>query len=63
MTSSIIYLSYIINRKGKTTHFIPYRKVINAKEFISLFYKIVINRYKIPVEIILDRDKLFISKF
>ena len=53
----------IIDRKGKTIHFVLYREVINAEEFISLFYKIIISRYKILVEIILDRDKLFISKF
>ena len=40
-----------------------YREVINAKEFISLFYKVGISQYKILVEIILDKDKLFISKF
>ena len=43
-----------VDRKGKMAHFIPYREVINAKEFISLFYRIVITRYRIPVEIILD---------
>ena len=32
----------IINRKGKITYFVLYREVINAKEFVSLFYKIVI---------------------
>ena len=53
----------IINRKGKIIYFVSYREVINAKEFVSLFYKIVISRYRIPVEIILDKDKLFISKF
>ena len=53
----------IINRKGKTAYFMLYREVINAKEFISIFYKTVITRYKMPAEIILNRDKLFISKF
>ena len=41
----------------------PYREVINTEEFVSLFYKIITSRYKIPAEIISDRDKLFISKF
>ena len=53
----------IVNRKGKIVYFILYREVINAKEFISLFHRIVITRYRIPAEIISDRDKLFISKF
>src|SRR2546430_11177991 len=53
----------IIDRKGKIIYFVLYREVINAKEFISLFYKVGISQYKILVEIILDKDKLFISKF
>ena len=32
----------IVNRKGKIAYFILYREVINAKEFIFLFYRIVI---------------------
>ena len=52
-----------VDRKGKTIHFVPYREVINTEEFVSLFHKIVISRYRIPAEIISDRDKLFISKF
>src|SRR2546430_10566538 len=53
----------IINRKGKIIYFVLYREVINAEEFVSLFYRIIISRYRMPAEIILDRDKLFISKF
>ena len=53
----------IVNRKGKIVYFKLYREVINAEEFISLFYRIVTSRYRILAEIILDRDKLFISKF
>ena len=52
-----------IDRKGKMVYFVLYREVINAKEFVFFFHRIVITRYRIPVEIILDRDKLFISKF
>ena len=44
----------IVDRKGKITYFVLYREVINTKEFVSLFYKIVITRYKIPAEIVLD---------
>ena len=32
----------IVDRKGKMAHFMPYREVMNAKEFVSLFYRIVI---------------------
>ena len=33
----------ILNRKGKIIYFVPYKEVINTKEFVSLFYKIVIS--------------------
>ena len=52
-----------IDRKGKMAHFVPYREAINAKEFVSLFYRTVTTRHRILAEIILDRDKLLISKF
>ena len=31
-----------VNRKGKMVYFMAYKEVINTKEFISIFYKIVI---------------------
>ena len=30
-----------VDRKGKIVHFMLYREVINAKEFVSLFYRII----------------------
>ena len=32
----------IVNKKGKIIYFMPYREVINTKEFVSLFHRIVI---------------------
>ena len=32
----------IVDRKGKIAHFVLYREVINTKEFVSLFYRIII---------------------
>ena len=52
-----------VNRKGKIAHFMLYREAINAKEFASIFYRTVITRHRMPAEIILDQDELFISKF
>ena len=43
-----------VDRKGKMAYFVPYREVINTKEFVSIFYRTVISRHRIPVEIILD---------
>ena len=31
----------IVDRKGKIAHFILYREIINTKEFISIFHRIV----------------------
>ena len=31
----------IVDRKGKTIYFILYREAINAKKFVSLFYRTV----------------------
>ena len=53
----------IVDRKGKIVYFMPYREVINTKEFVSIFHQIVTSQYRIPAEIISDQDKLFISKF
>ena len=53
----------IIDKKEKIVYFILYKEVINAEEFISIFHRIVTSRHRIPAEIILDQDKLFISKF
>jgi len=44
----------IVDRKGKIVYFVLYREVINAEEFASIFYRIVIKYYGMPVEIILD---------
>ena len=41
----------------------PYKESSNAKELAYAFIKIVISQHKLPDKIILDRDKLFTSKF
>src|SRR2546430_5486311 len=40
----------------RSIYFVLYREVINAKEFVSLFYRIIIARYGMPAEIISDRE-------
>ena len=47
----------------KYIYFILCREDIIIEEFAYLFYQIITSRYKIPAEIILDRDKLFKNKF
>ena len=53
----------IVNQLLKYIYFILCWEDITVEEFAYLFYQIVTSRHKILVEIILDRDKLFKSKF
>ncbi|KAF0322388.1 hypothetical protein GQ607_010469, partial [Colletotrichum asianum] len=46
----------------KYTYFILYKEISNTKKYIYIFLKYIITNYRIPKEIILDRDKIFISK-
>ncbi|KAF0330107.1 hypothetical protein GQ607_002437, partial [Colletotrichum asianum] len=47
----------------KYTYFILYKEVNNTKEYIYIFPKYIITNYRILKEIILNRDKIFISNF
>ena len=53
----------IIDRLTKRIYFVAYREDINIKEFVFLFLDKILKYYKIPAEIISNRDKLFKSKF
>ena len=53
----------IVNQLSKYIYFILCREDITVEEFAYLFYQIITSRYKILAEIILDKDKLFKSKF
>ncbi|KAF0327078.1 hypothetical protein GQ607_005561, partial [Colletotrichum asianum] len=47
----------------KYTYFILYKKGSNIKEYIYIFLKYIITNYRIPKEIILNRNKIFTSNF
>ncbi|KAF0316095.1 hypothetical protein GQ607_016674, partial [Colletotrichum asianum] len=47
----------------KYTYFILYKEVNNAKEYTYIFLKYIITNYRIPKEIILNRNKIFTSNF
>ncbi|KAF0319151.1 hypothetical protein GQ607_013544, partial [Colletotrichum asianum] len=47
----------------KYTYFILYKEVSNVKEYTYIFLKYIITNYRILKEIILNRDKIFISNF
>ncbi|OHE94711.1 hypothetical protein CORC01_10020, partial [Colletotrichum orchidophilum] len=47
----------------KFTYFILYKEINNIKELVYTFLKIVIINYGLPIEIISNKNKLFIIKF
>ena len=51
----------IIYRLTKIAYFILYNKAIDIETFLKTLFKIVISYYRTLVEIVLDRDKLFMS--
>ena len=53
----------VVDRLIKLAYFISCREVMDAEEFAFLFLDTTVRYYRILVEIILDRDKLFKSKF
>ena len=65
LITKIVYnlIFVIMNRLTKYEYFIPYKKASSAEDFIYTFYKYMIGNYRLPEEIISDRDKLFTSKF
>ena len=53
----------INNRLTKLAYFLLYREALNAEDLAYVFYRIVVANYGLLDEIILDKDKLFTSKF
>ncbi|KAF0316958.1 hypothetical protein GQ607_015755, partial [Colletotrichum asianum] len=47
----------------KYTYFILYKEINNIKEYIYIFLKYIITKYRIFKEIILNRNKIFTSNF
>jgi hypothetical protein len=53
----------IIDRLTKFGYFLPYRESSTAKELAYIFFRRIIANHGLLRKIILDRNKLFISKF
>jgi hypothetical protein len=53
----------ITDRLTKFSYFLPYRKSSTAEELAYIFLRRIVANYEFLKKIILDRDKLFISKF
>jgi hypothetical protein len=53
----------ITDRLTKFSYFLPYRESSIAEELAYIFLRRIVANYKFLKKIILDRDKLFTSKF
>jgi transposase InsO family protein len=53
----------IVDRLIKYAYFWLYRKDTHTKGLVFTFLRIIVANYGLPKEIILDRDRLFTSKF
>ena len=62
---NIIYNNILVinNQLTKQLYFIPYKEALNIKDLVYIFLRIIVTNYKLLNKIILDRDKLFTSKF
>jgi hypothetical protein len=63
--TEVIYNSIlvIVNRLTKYTYFLLYKEASIAEELVYIFMKTIIANHGVLDEFILDRDKLFKSKF
>jgi hypothetical protein len=57
------FILVVTDRLTKYAHFISYKEGLTAEELVYTFNKNIIANYRIPKEIINNRDKLFISNF
>ena len=53
----------ITDRLTKFSYFLPYRESSTAKELAYIFLRRIVANHGLPRKIILDRNKLFTSKF
>ena len=53
----------IVDRLTKVAHFLPVRIDFTAGEYAQLFITEIVRLHGVPVNIMSDRDKIFISQF
>jgi hypothetical protein len=53
----------IVDRLTKYIYFIPWKKTGTAEDTVYIFYRYIYTNYRIPEEIVSDRDTRFISAF
>ena len=64
MTKTVFNLIFVIvDKLTKYRHFILFKETYNIVELFYVFLKEVVKQHRLPNKVILDRDKLFVSKF
>ena len=64
MTRTVFNLIFVIvDKLTKYRHFILFKETCNAVELSYMFLKEVVKQHRLLNKVILDRDKLFASKF
>ncbi len=53
----------VVDRFNKMAHFIPTKENVTAKETRRLFFRHVFKHHGLPMDIVLDQDLKFTSKF
>ena len=53
----------IVDRFSKYAHFVPYKEATTATNFSYVFSRTVFANHGIPIDIVSDRDKTFVSTF
>ena len=62
--TNVTYNSILVitDKLTKYGYFIPYKESSNTEDLVYVFLRIVVANHSLLEEVILDRDKLFISK-